>query len=356
LKIVRTDHWTEPLALTRPYRIANHTITDVKNHFVRLQAESGIYGYGAASPGDDVTGETLHDCRGALDKHLASVLQGADLRTFPALVRSLQRKLAATPAALAAADMALYDLAGKLFGLPLADMLGRRHTALPTSITLGIQSVDQALAEAEEYTGRGFTILKVKIGEALEEDITLLSRLREEVGPRIAIRVDANQGYGGDDLAAFCRRTAALDLELIEQPLPAAQLAEMRSLPGDIRRKCAGDESLCGPGDALQCIQPPQPFGIFNIKFMKCGGITAARHMARTAQMAGIDLMWGCNDESCVSIAAALHTALACSATRYLDLDGSFDLGRDLFTGGFVVQNGQLMTTDAPGLGVEPIE
>ena len=63
--------------------------------------------------------------------------------------------------------------------------------------------------------------------------------------------------------------------------------------------------------------------------------------------------MWGCNDESCVSITAALHVALACSTTRYLDLDGSFDLASDVATGGFDLADGCLVPLDAPGLGVE---
>ena len=63
--------------------------------------------------------------------------------------------------------------------------------------------------------------------------------------------------------------------------------------------------------------------------------------------------MWGCNDESVVSIAAALHATYACPQTRHLDLDGSFDLGRDPATGGFVVNDGRLQVLNRPGLGVE---
>jgi L-alanine-DL-glutamate epimerase-like enolase superfamily enzyme len=68
---------------------------------------------------------------------------------------------------------------------------------------------------------------------------------------------------------------------------------------------------------------------------MKCGGITPAREIAAIGGQAGIDLMWGCNDESIVSIAAALHVALSCPNTKYLDLDGSLDLARDFVSGGF---------------------
>lgn len=354
LKIVKARHWTEHLVLSTPYRIANQTITDIENHFVQLQSDDGNFGYGAASPGDEVTGESLAQSTAALTEHLEENLLGKDLRCFPALIRRLQQALSSTPAAMAAVDMALYDLIGKRFDIPLVDLFGRRHLSLPTSITIGIQSIAASLAEAEEYIGRGFKVLKIKIGEALEEDISLLKQLREKVGPHIRLRVDINQGYSVDDLLSFFGQTEHLDLELIEQPLRVSEIEEMRRLPGNLRRICAGDESLQTPQDALICTHPPRPFGIYNVKLMKCGGITPSLQIAHTAQMAGIDLMWGCNDESCVSIAAALHAALATSTTRYLDLDGSFDLGRDIFEGGFVVKNGELSPTDAPGLGVTP--
>ncbi|MGB5985656.1 MAG: enolase C-terminal domain-like protein, partial [Desulfobacterales bacterium] len=280
LKIRSTHHWTEPLALTRPYRIANRTIGDVKNHFVRLEANNGLAGYGAACPGESVTGEYLADCEAALNQHLEANLKGTDLGRFPALTRQLRNILAATPAALAAVDMALYDLAGKALDSPLVEILGRRHTSLPTSVTLGIQSPDQALAEAREFIGQGFTILKIKIGESLDQDIALLRGLREVVGPSIGLRVDANQGYSLNELNAFYKQTLNLNLELIEQPLKADQVEQMRELPQALRSACAGDESLRTPRDALACSHPPQPFGIYNIKLMKCGGITSALQMA----------------------------------------------------------------------------
>jgi L-alanine-DL-glutamate epimerase-like enolase superfamily enzyme len=248
--------------------------------------------------------------------------------------------------------MALYDLAGKLLDVPLASFLGIRQHRLATSITIGIQSVDNALAEASEYIGQGFRILKVKIGDSLGQDVDLLTQLRAKVGPRINIRVDANQGYTSDELADFIGQTRDLKLELIEQPLRASADARMRHLPDAVRSICAADESLCTLEDAIALACTPQPFGIYNIKLMKCGGMSPALDMIRVAEAAHIDLMWGCNDESCVSIAAALHTALSTSATRYLDLDGSFDLGRDRFKGGFVLENGALRPNDQPGLGV----
>ena len=81
-----------------------------------------------------------------------------------------------------------------------------------------------------------------------------------------------------------------------------------------------------------------------------------ALDIARIAAGAGIGLMWGCMDESVIGIAAALHAAFACAATRYLDLDGSFDLSRDFGAGGFALDDGMLRTLDRPGLGVMPVD
>ena len=111
------------------------------------------------------------------------------------------------------------------------------------------------------------------------------------------------------------------------------------------------DESLHDTHDALKLTVDPKPFGIYNIKLMKCGGINAALQIAEIAHLAKIDLMWGCMDESIISISAALHAALASPATRYLDLDGSLDLDRDLVSGGFILKNGSLSVNETPGLG-----
>ncbi len=100
---------------------------------------------------------------------------------------------------------------------------------------------------------------------------------------------------------------------------------------------------------------PRRACGIFNIKLMKCGGIAPARRIAAIAESAGVRLMWGCMDESRISIAAALHAALSSPATRYLDLDGSLDLARDVVRGGFLLEDGVMRMTGAPGLGVAPV-
>jgi len=122
-----------------------------------------------------------------------------------------------------------------------------------------------------------------------------------------------------------------------------------------VRAVVAADESLITPADAIELIKPPHAAGIFNIKLMKCGGISQALKIADIALHENIDLFWGCNDESIVSITAALHAAFACPNTKYIDLDGSLDLARDVVKGGFILKDGYMYCSDKPGLGVEKI-
>ncbi len=356
MRITTVGSRVEAFGLTRPYTIAFRRIESVENVLLRVEADSGHIGWGAASPEPRVTGETLEACRAALSPERLSWLDGRDVRELESLERELAGHLSVTPAARAAVDMALHDLAAQERGLPLVEMLGRAHESLPTSITIGIKPLEETLPEAEEYLSRGFRVLKVKIGLDLAEDLERLRRLRERVGPGVGIRADANQGYSVEETLRFFAETAALDLEFLEQPLPAKEVEGMRALPEGIRERIAADESLLNEDDARALAAAPRACGIFNIKLMKCGGIAPARRIAAIAEGAGIRLMWGCMDESRISIAAALHAALSCPATRYLDLDGSLDLARDVAREGFDLRDGIMRTTGAPGLGIRILD
>jgi L-alanine-DL-glutamate epimerase-like enolase superfamily enzyme len=345
----------ENLDLTRPYDIAYKTVTAVENCFVELELENGLTGIGAANPSKQVVGESTDDAWRTMQEPGLQWLEGRDIRAIGGLLQEIGEKFPANPGVRAALDIALHDVFTQYLGVPLAVYFGQCIESLPTSITIGIKGVAETLEEANEYVGRGFRVLKVKLGKSLEEDIERLTKLREKFGSSVIIRIDANQGYNTADLGIFCIQTAKLNVELIEQPLPAAAIAEMKALPEEIKKLVAADESLVSVQDAFRLASPPAASGIFNIKLMKCGGISPAREIASIARQAGISLMWGCNDESIVSIAAALHVALSCPNTRYLDLDGSLDLARDLVSGGFIIKDGVMSITGESGLGVKRV-
>jgi L-alanine-DL-glutamate epimerase-like enolase superfamily enzyme len=356
MKIAAVETWKVSVPLRRPYAIAFRTISHVDLFFIRLTAADGRVGLGSASPAEEVTDETAELCSEALDSRKLEWLEGQDVRHLAALCRRMRQPFYDTPAARVGVEMALYDLFAKRLDLPLVDLLGRAHDNLLTSVTIGIKpSVEEALAEASEHVGRGFRCLKVKVGRSFEQEVELLKRMRESVGPRIQIRVDANRGYSVREAEQFWPVAQELNLELVEQPVRVRSFSEIRSLSPEYRQRVAADESLLDEEDALSLLQVPAACGIFNIKLMKCGGISSALTIAGFAETADVKLMWGCMDESVISISAALHAAYACPNTRFLDLDGSFDLPNDPARGGFVLDDGRLRLLDKPGLGVELI-
>ncbi len=344
----------ENLELTRPYTIAYKTTSHVENMVVVLELDNGIHAIGTCNPSHYVVGESLEDSERILT-HAENVewLVGRDIRTIHRLCSEVSTRFPVTPGVRAALDIVLWDAFTKWLGVPLVEFLGREVESLPTSITIGIKNVAETLAEAKEYIERKFTVLKVKTGESLEEDVERLTKLREVHGSSITIRIDSNQGYNAAQMIEFFERTRKLNIELNEQPIPVSALEDMRLLPEEIRRTIAADETLISPKDALNLVQKPAACGIFNVKLMKCGGVSKGLEIARIAENAGVELMWGCNDESIVSITAALHTAFSSANTKYIDLDGSLDLARDVVTDGFILENGIMRPNDKPGLGVE---
>lgn len=355
MKIKDIKIWSADLGNTKPYSIAFKTVDEVRNAFVEISLVNGLTGIGSGNPSEYVVGENLNQTLEALKAQNVEFLIGRDIREIGQLTYDVWKKFPKHPAARAALDIALYDAFTKFLGIPLVKFLGQKIQSMPTSNTIGIKNVEETLKEAEDYKQKGFKILKVKLGKDLDEDIERLVKLRERFDNYFIIRIDANQGYTTAQTIEFYKKTRHLDVELIEQPLPAKAVGEMKQLPDEIKAKIAADESLISPVSALELVKPPKAAGIFNIKLMKCGGVSQALKIADIAQHEDIDLFWGCNDESSVSITAALHAAFACANTKYIDLDGSLDLAKDEVNGGFILKDGIMYCSDKPGLGLERI-
>jgi L-alanine-DL-glutamate epimerase-like enolase superfamily enzyme len=357
MRIARLEVREHRIPLREGYAISSMSFDAAELVELRLVTDGRAVGAGCAAPAPEVTGETARHSAEALRGPLAAAVLGRSLEALEvALLAPLADSLRALPAARAALDMALCDLRAQERGLPLHALLGRVHGPLPTSVTLGVSSVEETLAAAERALARGFRALKLKTARSVDEDLERLRKLRERCGPGVALRVDPNAGLTRAELARFLDATRALALELVEQPLPRGAEDELRTFPAALRERFAADESLHDEREVAGLLHPPRPFGVWNLKLMKTGGIAPALRIADAAARADLALMWGCNDESCVSIAAALAAALAAPATRYLDLDGSFDLAHDFARGGFALRDGCLHPLDRPGLGVELVD
>jgi len=354
MKIRSIHAWREKLPLKKPYTIAYKTIASTDLIFAEITLDNGIIGIGASNPFPEVVGETAEITVSNLNSVFIQNFKGKDISMFQPLIDEAANHFPKQPGTLAAIDIALHDAFCKYLGISVLHFYGQKTEALPTSITIGIKETKEMIEEAKAYYASGFRVLKIKTGHHVEEDIERVHKLKETFANRFLIRVDANQGYNITDLQKFIHETKQ-SVELIEQPVKAGTENLLQQIDVDERKLLAADESLLDAADAFVLSQAPQPFGIYNIKLMKCGGIKAAKEIASIAKHAGIHLFWGCNDESIISITAALHAAYSCTNTKYIDLDGSFDLSKDLVEGGFVLKDGYMYPVNKPGFGFSKI-
>lgn len=357
MKIQEVNIRKENLKLSKPYTIAFKTIDVVENGIIELVTNNGIIGYGAFNPSYEVMGETLEHALETLTPESVEWLVGREITvdSFNPLLKMIAAQFPNSPSARIGLEVALFDTFTQMLQAPMVDFFGRAISSMPTSITIGIKNVADTLAEAKGYIDRRFKILKVKLGASVEEDIERLVKLREVYGNSIRIIIDVNQGYSFDELILFYDKTKHLGVELIEQPLMKGEEEAMRRLPQEIKQLVAADESLINTADAASLVAAPAACGFFNIKLMKCGGLIEASDIAKIAENNNIGLMWGCNDESIISITAALHMAFAHPNTKFIDLDGSLDLAVDVVKGGFILKDGIMYIADKPGLGLERV-
>jgi L-alanine-DL-glutamate epimerase-like enolase superfamily enzyme len=355
MRINQVEVVRKNLKLQKPYAIAGRIIADVENICLTIQLENGITGFGAANPAPEVVGESPLEAEEVLINLVLPKVKGRDIRGFLGLIREIHNLIPHNPGALAALDIALHDAYGKWAQIPVVDLYGKYFKELPTSVTIGIMGVEDTMKAAFDYYQQDFNVFKVKTGDDVSMDVQRIISLREEFKDKIVLRVDANQGYSPVDLTYFLKETFSLDIELIEQPFKSGLEGELLKYPEQVRRTFCADESLKSAKSVFPWLID-KPYGIFNIKLMKCGGILNAMDIGRIAELAEVELFWGCNDESCISITAALHAAFANKNTRYIDLDGSFDLGEDFVKGGFYLKNGKMgIFEDRFGLGFETI-
>ncbi len=338
--------------LKNPYVIAYDSYDTASNVLVRIETASGLVGWGNAAPEAHVTGENIEQTKEILTALMAPALSGREARNIAEIEALLQTLAPNAPAARAAIDIALYDLLGQRAGLPLYQLLGGARQRILTSVTIGITTVEEGARQARELAQSGFRALKIKTGKDWKEDMERVKAIRDTAGATMALRVDANQGYSVQEALRFIRGVKDCQIEFIEQPTPANALGDLKILRDESAIPIMADESARSANDVLN-LAFNKIVDMVNVKLMKSGGILSAGHAVAVSAAGGLPVMLGCMDESRVSIAAALHLACALPGVLYADLDGAFDIVDDVAAGGFELQEGFLIPSDKPGLGIE---
>jgi muconate cycloisomerase len=261
---------------------------------VKIADENGLAGWGEAPVLKDwggefgrYFGETPGTTVSVTTQYLAPAIRGCIPGEIAEIHERMSRAIKGFPYAKAALEFAAYDLAGKQCGLPVHRLLGgplRRKIAVTHSI--GLIGFEEAEREAAQAVREGIRTIKVKIGVEPDRDVEMVRRVRDTVGPAIALCVDANQGYRtvGEAVRTF-RRMERSDLSYFEQPVEGIErLAEVaRAIDAPVM----ADESAWNAHDVIQ-IAEKRAAQIVSIYTTKPGGLYRAMEVAAVARAAGI--------------------------------------------------------------------
>jgi o-succinylbenzoate synthase len=341
------------LKLKEPFSIANETVDVGENVFLKIETDEDIIGWGCATP-DSVTSETKETVINCFNNILKNILIGEDPLRINFINDLIEEKVKGNPSLKTGINMALYDILGKKANTPLYKLLGGYRKKIETSITIGLNPVDTMIEKAKSFVSQGFTCLKVKCGMDPDQDIEVVLAIRNEVGPNIKIRLDANEGYTLEKALRVVETLEKLgaDVEILEQPTPAKYLYALKEVTAQCTVPIMADETALTLRDSLKAIKM-EIADMINIKLMKIGGITNAIKANTFAEIAEIPVMIGCMNESMGAMAAGVHFACAFKNVQYADLDSALDFEKDIVKGGATYRNGYVIPSDKPGLGIE---
>ena len=368
MRIVSYEMGIVRIPLHTPFKTALRTVERVEDVVVKLTADDGTVGFGEAPPTKAITGEDLESIQRAIRECIVPALRAlpedADVR---AVLTCIQECCAGNMSAKAAVDIAVHDLAARQAHLPLYRYLMRVYgiggeepsrPVLHTDLTISVNAVSQMQEDARIALRRGFRSVKIKVGREGEKDLERIRAIRDAVGDDAAILVDANQGWTAKEALSVLQRAQelGLNLSLVEQPVPAADLAGMAAVTAGTTYPVAADESCFHPEDARRIFEMGAA-DLVNIKLMKCGGLMEAQKIADYARSAGKHCMVGCMLESGIAVGAAAHFAAAQGdLVTVTDLDGPMLCAENPYAGGTVFDGPEIRLNRSPGLGIERID
>lgn len=344
------------LPLRHPFKTALRTVTHLEDVAVMVVADDGQVGYGEAPPTAVITGDTMGSIECAVRDFIRPALVGMEVEDLEGVMKKLQACMVKNTSAKAAVDMAVYDLWGRRYGIPVWRALGGARRELETDLTISVNPVEEMVKDSLEAVARGYRILKIKVGKDPKADVDRMRKIRNAVGYGVKLRVDANQGWTAQQSVSIIRamEDRGLGIELVEQPVPAHDLAGLKQVTQAVDTPILADEAVFSHYDAQRLIQEGAA-DLINIKLMKTGGIWNALKICRMAAEHGMECMIGCMLESRLSVAAAAHLAAGQAIITRADLDGPSLCAVDPYTGGPVFDGPRILMSGDPGVGVDNV-
>jgi o-succinylbenzoate synthase len=307
---------------------------------LRLRDSDGAVGWGEAAALEPYDGVSNGKVRAAFEAYEEILRNGDGAPAADMLERC--RIVADVPQALAAVDLALWDLAGNREGKPVAQLIADDPaTEVRVNATIPAEDRAHAAEQAAAAAGAGYSCVKIKVG--IGDDAGRVAAVRAAVGPEIDLRLDANGAWEVDEAVAAIEALAPAGLELVEEPVHGVQA--MREVRDRVAVRVAMDETAGQPGSLTAKVADA-----VCLKVSRCGGISRLLAQAALVRQSGADVYLASTFDGPLGIAAAVHCAAALRTTAACGL-GTLGLFADELTV-LPVEHGVIAVPEQPGLGV----
>lgn len=360
MKITSID--TIPIRVPIDRRINTVTGKGFRFHsdllLVVIHTDEGVHGTGEANGSPDWSGETQGSAKALIEGRIAPELVGENPLDVTRIMAGLD-KIHGNPFAKAAIEMALLDLQGKAWGVPVYRLLGGavRSLEVPLRFPLFPVDPDQAAEVAAKVTSEGCRTVKVKVGrDDMDADLERVAAVREAVGDDVRVTVDANGGWSVSEAVRIAPGLERLGVAFIEQPTDRANLEALAYVRQRSALPIMADEAVFTMQDALTCLRAGAA-DVISVYPGKNGSIRNVLAIAAAAEAVGVHCAIGSNMEWDVASAAMAHVTVAAPnirPERYgADIIGvNFHVERALETP-LDSTTARFVTPDRPGLGVE---
>ncbi|MGD9830160.1 MAG: mandelate racemase/muconate lactonizing enzyme family protein [Hyphomicrobiaceae bacterium] len=352
---IRGVHVSIPLSV--PYKLSRvyGTVSSADAVVVRLTTDTGLVGYGEADPHHPFTADTVEGTIQAIRDRLGPALIGSDPREIKRLEREMDDVLDGHLMAKGAIDMALFDLAGKSYGVPVHALLGGKlRERVLLSFPLGSGTAEEDMEVIEARTALGFRSFMAKMGRnPIPDEIKRVHKLSERYAGKVHLVADANQGWSEAEAVEFTAGVEGTFLELLEQPVPAGEHEALQRIRAKSTVPISADESVITAGDVLQLVARGA-VDAYSVKASKNGGLTKAHRIVSIIEAAQLECRMNSMLEFGVTQAALLHLG---AVTQRLIPSGHAYMSTLRMSADFTdfpkrLRDGYAYVSDAPGLGV----
>jgi L-alanine-DL-glutamate epimerase-like enolase superfamily enzyme len=353
MKITAVEAVPVTVPLAKPIVMSHITVERSHNVLVRVETDEGVVGWGEGVEATDLTGDTQDSIRAAIE-HIAPRLIGRDPLRRTELWWAMRKMIYANETAIGAIDIALHDLAGKVHGVPVYELLGgKMRDTVPALTMVGSGKPEDDIAAAVAKHANGFRWIKIKlgIGDPVDE-LETVRGIRDELPPGAVVCGDANQGWDERTSIRFLQALDGYDIGFIEQPIPQGDNAAMIRIAHASPVPICADQSIHSFNDIL-AFGRTGVAGV-GLKLVKLGGITGVMRGAALAESLGLHInLSGKIAESSVAAAANVHCAAAMRAVNFGCSPANQGISDDVTTKTLAIVDGHFEVPTEPGLGVD---